>query len=311
MIDVFFTYTIIVALLFFLIIFFYRYIQEYLDIKKCKKIIQKNSLTFYKAFSKIPNKRKKNAIYAVYAFCRYADDIVDDKKNEKELLKLESELKMFVEGKTIPHFRWRALRKATRFYYKDFDYKPFFEMIEGQKRDLYHKDYKTLSELLDYCYLVAGTVGLMLLPILAPKKEEKLRNFAICLGHAMQLTNILRDVGEDYKNDRIYIPQDILKKHNFSHQDFVSAKNDSRFKKIFEEIAQVAEKYYNDSLSHIHLFPKQSQAPIAFSIILYKAIIDACRENNYDVFSRKNYVSQKKKKELIKKYLQSLKNKNF
>lgn len=289
----------------FCIFFFRKKIQIFIDIQRCKKIIQKNSLTFYKAFSKIPDRKKRNAIFSVYAFCRYADDIVDEKKDEKKLLRLEKELLSFAKGNIPQHFRWRALKETTRIYYgKNYDYKPFFEMIEGQKRDLFHKDYKTLPELLDHCYLVAGTVGLMLLPILAPGKEKKLESFAINLGHAMQLTNILRDVGEDYQNGRIYLPIKLLQKYTYSKKDFSTSKNDIRFRKLFEEIAKNAEMFYKEALSRVNEFPKDSQLPLALSILLYRAILDACRKNNYDVFSKKNYVSTMEKEKIIKDYLQ-------
>ena len=289
------------------VVYILFYIQKRQDIKMCEEIIKKNSFTFYKAFSKIKNKQKRDAIYAVYAFCRYADDLVDEEQNKEALIDLEDELTLFKNGYKINHFRWRALRYTTKpFYGPSYDYKPFYDMIEGQKRDLNHMGYDTLEELLKYCYLVAGTVGLMLVPILSRKNSKELEKFAIDLGYAMQITNILRDVGEDYRNHRIYLPKDMLKNANYSIDDLAHDIINNEFKNLFEELAKIAEDNFDLALSKINLFPDDSRLPLALSIILYREILNSCRENGYDVFTKKNFVSDERKNQLIQKYLNSI-----
>jgi len=288
----------------FIVIMILFSIQKKQDLNMCQDIIKKNSLTFYKAFSKIKSKQKRDAIYAVYAFCRYADDLVDEEKNKEALDELADELTLFREGYKLNHFRWRALRATTKpFYGKEYDYKPFYDMIEGQKRDLNHQGYDTLEELLEYCYLVAGTVGLMLIPILANQKKSELESFAIDLGYAMQITNILRDIGEDYRNQRVYIPREMLKKANYSLDDLAHDKINNEFKNLFEELAKIAEDYFSKALDLIHLFPDDSRLPLALSIILYQEILNSCRASGYDVFTKKNFVSDERKNQLIQEYL--------
>lgn len=278
------------------------------DIKACEEIIKKNSLTFYKAFSKIPHQRKREAVYAVYAFCRYADDLIDEDHDEVGLNTLKEELDVYVKGQTPNHFRWRALRQTTKsFYPKDYNFKPYYDMIEGQNMDLNFKGYQTEEELLNYCYHVASTVGLMLVPILANKHQDQLKEFAINLGYGMQITNILRDIGEDFKNNRIYLPRDLMEKANYSTDDLAHGKINIEFINLFEGLAKKAEVYFEQALHQMNLFDQDVQLPLALSIILYREIIQACRESQYDVFSKKNYVSDQRKDVLIRNYMESMK----
>lgn len=282
--------------------------QKKSDILACEDIIKKNSLTFYKAFSKIPHKRKREAVYAVYAFCRYADDLIDEDHDREGLDKLKEELDLYRQGHTPHHFRWRALRDTTRsFYAKDYDYKPFYEMIEGQKMDVDFKGYETEEDLLTYCYHVAGTVGLMLIPILAHRHQHELNEFAINLGYGMQITNILRDVGEDFKNQRIYLPKELMRQANYSHDDLAHGKINIEFINLFEGLAKKAERYFDEALQQLDLFDDDVKLPLGLSIVLYREIINACREQHYDVFTKKNFVSDQRKDALIQTYISSMK----
>lgn len=278
------------------------------DIKACEKIIKKNSLTFYKAFSKIQDKAKREAVYAVYAFCRYADDLVDEDRDFKGLEQLKLDLDSYVLGQIPNHFMFRALRKTTHsFYHKNYDFKPFYDMIKGQEMDLNFKVFETEKELLEYCYYVAGSVGLMLVPVLSKENQHKLIEFAVTLGYAMQITNILRDIGEDYRNNRIYIPKEIMGKANYSLDDLAHGKINDEFIKMFEYLAQKAENYYRRACDDLYMFKDDVRIPLALSIVLYKEIIQICRNENYDVFTKKNYVSDQRKNELIESYMKTYK----
>ena len=284
------------------IVFVIVFIRNQIDDYQCKKSIMKNSLTFYKAFSRISNAKKRKAIYAVYDFCRYADDLVDEDQDEKGLLKLEDDLVKHVSGIYVNSYRFRALKRHTYKLYDTDDYQAFFDMIKGQNMDLKGYHYQTLDDLLKYCYYVAGTVGLMLVPILSYENKKELRKFAIDLGYGMQITNILRDVGEDYRNGRIYLPKEMMDKANYSLDDLKSGTINNEFKTLFESLASLAEKYYDGALKNIDLFAEDSRKPLAYSIILYREILNACRTANYDVFHQKNFVSDEKKMKLIQQY---------
>lgn len=284
------------------IVFTFLFSLNMIDDYRCKKSIQTHSLTFYKAFSKIKSGRKRKAIYAVYDFCRYADDLVDKYKDEEKLNQLEKDLIKHISGTYVNSYRFRALKRHTFKLYDKDDYQAFFGMIKGQKMDLKGFEYKTLEDLLTYSYYVAGTVGLMLVPILAYKDKKALRTFAIHLGHGMQITNILRDIGEDFKNDRVYLPKEMMGKANYTIDDLKNGTINHEFKVLFESLASLAETYFDEALNQIHLFPEDSRKPLAYSIILYRAILDACRTSGYDVFSKKNFVSDEEKLEILRAY---------
>lgn len=292
----------IVILIIGTVIFMFLFTLNLIDDYKCRKSIVLNSHTFYRAFSKIKSKKKRKAIYAVYDFCRYADDLVDEYKDEARLNKLEKDLVKHKSGIYVHSYRFRSLKRHTYHLYDANDYQAFFDMIKGQKMDLHNRTYETLDDLLDYSYHVAGTVGLMLVPILAYKEKKELRAFAINLGYAMQITNILRDVGEDFKQGRVYLPKEMIKSANYSLQDLEKGIINEAFIKLFESLASIAEKYFDQALNDINLFPLDSRKPLAYAIILYRAILDACRSSDYDVFSKKNFVSDKQKMQIIKTY---------
>ncbi len=299
-------YLVYIYICFILLLIGIQLTRPYRDDRRCKKIIQKNSLTFYKAFSKIGDKKKRKAIYAVYAFCRYADDLVDEYQDENKLNRLERELTGYVNKRRTPNFIWRALKRHTKNIYKDHHFKAFYDMIEGQRMDLHFVGYETLEDLLKYCYHVAGTVGLMLNPILAGHDEPKLYPFAIHLGHAMQITNILRDIGEDYQNGRIYLPRALMREANYSLNDLENGKINNGLVDLIERLAKVAETYFDEALKDLNLYPKDTAIPLGLSIVFYRAILDAIRDNGYDVFRKRAVVSDQKKAQIMKAFLKNM-----
>ena len=268
----------------------------YLDYKRCERIIKQNSHTFYKAFSRLP-KEKSRAIYVVYAFCRMADDLVDEASDMDGIIKLENELKAFERGRPVNTFLWRALRDVFGKY--SMDTRPFYEMIEGQKMDFEIKRYQTLKVLEKYCYHVAGTVGLMILPILAPDSYKNLKQCAIHLGLAMQITNILRDIGEDHQRGRVYIPQEMLRLYGYSEEMLDSNTINPEFVQLWEALANIAEENYDKAQEFYKYFPEDSRISVEGAALFYREILNSCRAANYNVFTKRNYVETKRKLELI------------
>lgn len=264
----------------------------------CKAIIDKHSKTFSKAFALLP-KKQKQAVWAIYAFCRQVDDIVDEGQNpSKELKEFEQEFHYFLAGH-LPSDdpMWLALQDVFQRF--NMDTVPFQEMIDGQRLDIDSHIVQTEDELMSYCYLVASTVGLMLLPVIAPGKEEKLREGAIHLGKGMQLTNILRDIGEDMERNRVYIPEEVMVKYDYGYDELYNQTINSSFIQLWEDLAHKAQKHYELALETIHEYPLYSRTPVKGAAYLYKAILPAIRENNYQVFSERNYVSDRQKKEIL------------
>lgn len=295
-------YGLLFLIAFFLLIILVLDLRYMYYVRYAEHIIKTNSYTFYKAFSKISTKKKREAVYIVYAFCRYADDIIDEHHDEKGLQELKDNLEKFRQGHKIKHpiFRSLAYVKDT-FYPKGYDFQPYFDMIEGQYMDTTIHTYQKLDDLLHYCYHVASSVGIMLIPILSGDSSKKLNDFAIHLGYAMQLTNILRDIGEDYKKGRIYIPTEILSKFNVSIEHEIQHGPTKAFKSMFDYVEHEARQYYQKALVNIHLFPKDVKKPLFYAAILYRAILDKCKALNYDVLSQKPFLSDLEKMEVIKK----------
>ncbi len=267
------------------------------DFKYCEKIIKKHSKTFYAAFSTLP-KEDAMSVYAVYAFCRKADDIVDEDADLEALNQLWEELRLFEDGNEPNHPIWRALRVVFNTY--KMDIAPFYDMIIGQKEDLTFTQPETQSDLLKYSYYVAGSVGLMLLPILTDE-PEKMREEAIALGTAMQITNILRDVREDLENNRIYLPKEVMEKLGYSYEILLNQEINQSFIDLWEYEANEAEKYYQKALVMIDWVNEKAKRPLLLSLLLYREIIFSVRSNNYDCFTKRVVVSKSKKLEIVEK----------
>lgn len=222
-----------------------------------ENIIKENSTSFYRAFKKLPED-KALAVYSVYAFCRLLDDTVDLNNDKNEIRKLE---KKFIEvTKNIEQDEkiWKAF---SHFFHKyHLKKEPFQMMFEGQYQDLDFKPFKTKEELDYYCNLVAGSVGLMLLPILSDNNNEEVKEkYALDLGRAMQYTNILRDVGEDIRRNRSYIPEDM------------TCKMESN--KIYRILATEAIELYKKCQDNIMLFDSDSRYPLLLAIYYYRGIL--------------------------------------
>ncbi|MFN4214373.1 phytoene/squalene synthase family protein [Exiguobacterium sp.] len=269
--------------------------------RQCEEIMKKGSLTFYRAFSLL-SKPDRQAVTAVYAFCRTLDDAVDESdRPEESLAEFLQAFDHFLSGAEQTDALWVALRDVWERY--EMDVEPFFELAEGMKWDLHKSRYETLEETEQYGYYAASTVGLMLLPILVPRPEEamkaELRQGAIDLGIAMQLTNILRDVGEDLNRDRIYVPRDVLERHGMTEADLLARTVSPAFIDVWETLAQRAEMLYASARKTHRLYPPASRKPVQAAALLYEGILDAARQNEYDVFTKRAYVSTLQKGKLL------------
>jgi 15-cis-phytoene synthase len=226
-------------------------------------------------------------------FCRTADDIIDVNDDYKALNAFKAELRDFHNGITLDKPLWKALRKVFSSYAMDI--KPFYQMLEGQEMNSDFKDFKTQEDLLNYCYLVAGTVGLMILPVLSSKNYERLKPAAVKLGIAMQITNILRDIGEDFNKGRIYIPEDIFQRFNYSRQELLEGRINKNFKSLWEYEAAETERLYKEFYSEISFFDRDSRAAVLLSTNLYKEILISIRKNRYDCLTVRNSVPDYRK----------------
>ncbi|MFG6495837.1 phytoene/squalene synthase family protein [Fictibacillus sp. UD] len=266
----------------------------------CEEVIKIHSKTFYKAFSFLPEE-KRRAVWAVYSFCRTVDDIVDEGERPlEELAIFKVQFQQFLKGE-IPASEpmWIALQHVFQQF--EMDEQAFLDMIKGQEMDLYKTHYVTIEELEYYSYHVASTVGLMLLPILAPEHKDVLREGAISLGIGMQFTNVLRDVREDLDRGRVYLPLSVMAEHGYTEDDLKKEVVDNRFIAAWESIALRAEVFYakfNETLEH---YPIDARMPVQLAAIYYREILNKIRKQKYKVFSSRAFVSSEEKGDLLKK----------
>lgn len=270
--------------------------QRRADFVYCENIIKKHSKSFYYAFSKLPVE-KAHAVYAIYAFCRMADECADgnhsSKKKVQLLKQLKKELDLFNDHEELDKPLWRALRHVFNTF--EMDIGPFYDQLTGQSMDLTFTTPNTMKELERYSYYVAGSVGLMLLPVIASESSADLQSSAISLGVAMQLTNILRDIGEDYhEKHRIYLPKDELNLFQYSQSDLHKGKINEEFINLWEKLAARAESLYSEFLLNIELFDADSRIPVYLSAHIYKGILDAVRNNGYQCLTKRNFVTKEK-----------------
>ena len=229
--------------------------------ESAKEISKKSKSSFYYAFNLLPED-KRDAMNTVYAFCRKTDDIVDENSDPTEL-KYEKLRKWRIEFEKsfLGHSEFVLLNKlGTTISKFNIPLDPFFELIKGMEMDLQKDRYKSFEDLQLYCYRVASTVGLMCIEIFG-YKHPSTKMFAVDLGIALQMTNILRDIGKDAKNGRIYLPQEDLKKFNYTEQEIISLIYNDNFRDLMIYESSRAKQYFNSATAHLDLDDKKTMFP--------------------------------------------------
>ena len=273
----------------------------------CRQITAKYSKTFYLGTLLMP-KEKRTAIWAIYVWCRRTDELVDGPQarfTTSETLELwEHQLESVFAGQPIDDPDVALVDTLKRF---PMDIQPFKDMIAGQHMDLQQNRYETFEDLYLYCYRVAGTVGLMSSAVMGvnenifqqtpwsrnllyvPEKE------AIALGIANQLTNILRDVGEDTRRNRIYLPLEDLRKFDYTEEELFEGVIDDRWRALMKFQIDRAEEYYQQAQSGIKKLSSDARWPVWSALMLYRGILGVIEKNDYDVFTRRAFVPKANK----------------
>ncbi|WP_079679427.1 15-cis-phytoene synthase CrtB [Planktothrix sp. PCC 11201] len=272
----------------------------------CRQVTAEYAKTFYLGTQLMPE-AKRRAIWAIYVWCRRTDELVDGPMaattTEETLDRWEEHLEAVFAGHPKDDVDVALVDTLHRF---PLDIQPFRDMIAGQRMDLYRNRYQTFQELELYCYRVAGTVGLMSTAVMGiepplatpwnPNPEIIIPNQeAIALGIANQLTNILRDVGEDARRGRIYLPLDDLALFNYTEADLLKGIVDERWQGLMRFEIQRARKFYAEAERGISVLNQDIRWPVWTALILYRQILDAIERNHYDVFSKRAYVPKVRK----------------
>jgi len=289
---------------------FHRSVIDELDderLKKayaeCRAITRYHAKTFYMATRFLPN-HKQRGIFAIYALCRYVDDLVDEaedlmekqalsKSDIKDRLELwKQKLQDTYHGYSHDNAILIAFSDVLKRYHIPIEMP--FELMEGVCTDLYKRRYQTFDEVYDYSFKVASIVGLMTSQVFGYKSREAL-GYAVDLGIAMQLTNILRDVGEDLQKNRIYLPKEDLSKFGVTEQDLFDHRLNENVKALLEFQIRRARQYYRRSEKGIALLSSDSRLPVYLALQNYSRILDKIEQNDYNVFDFRAYLNATEK----------------
>jgi phytoene synthase len=256
----------------------------------CREVAKAVARTFYYGSLFLPAS-KRRATWAIYAFCRTADDIADEPdvfpEPVTELDRWRQDLRATYAGAPRGPVM-TAWADMLRSYAVPIE--PALELLRGVAMDIAGARYDTFEELRVYCYRVAGTVGLLLAPVLGLSDPDGLKS-AEDLGIAMQLTNILRDVGEDARNRRLYLPREDMERFGVSEDDVQRGVVTPGFRALMRFEMDRTEEHYARGLAGIRLLSQDARLAIQLSGDLYRAILERIRRNEYDVFSRRAHVS--------------------
>ena len=246
---------------------------------------------FYYSFLVLPSD-KRRAIVGVWDFCRAVDDAVDEAADSTaamtEIARWRGELAAAFEGGTPRTSQGRALAPLIRQFNLP---RPAFEsLIEGVEMDLGSRRYDTFADLYEYCIRVASAVGLICLEIFG-YGDPRSRQYAVDLGVALQLTNILRDVPEDLRRGRVYIPQEDLRRHGCSEEDLARESagggvRSPKVKALLQQQAQRARDYYRKAADGLPRADARRLLAAEIMGAIYRGILTRIERSDYDVFSR-------------------------
>ena len=252
----------------------------------CQEKAAQSGSSFYYSFLFLP-KQRREAITALYAFCREVDDIADDCTDIAiARVKLEwwrQELAQTFADKP-GHPVSQALLPAIRSY--DLALEQFEEIIDGMEMDLQlvrYADFKTLHL---YCYRVAAVVGQLAASIFGYTDRSTLK-YAHDLGIAFQLTNIIRDVGEDARRNRIYLPQDELAQFGVTEDDIFSSQNSAAFRALLAHQTARAQQYYQQAMQELPKVDRHKQRPGLVMAAIYQTVLNEIARANYPVLNQR------------------------
>lgn len=238
----------------------------------CQEKTANSGSSFYYSFMFLP-KQKREAITALYAFCREVDDIADECTDlhiaQTKLNWWRAEIENLYAGQP-QHPVSKALVEPIQTYNLDAEH--FIEIIDGMEMDLNFNRYEDFKQLQLYCYRVASVVGLLSAQIFEFNNRKTLK-FAHDLGMAFQLTNIIRDVGEDARRNRIYLPLDELATFNVTEDDILKSRESEAVKKLLDYQIERAENYYDRALNQLPAEDNKNQRVGLMMAAIYRTLL--------------------------------------
>ena len=271
----------------------------------CRRETAEWAKTFYIGTLLLPHE-KRRAIWAIYVWCRRTDELMDSPeaqaRSQDELAdrlnRWELKTRDLFKGHVQDDLDAVMVDTLERFPQS---IQPYLDMIEGQRMDLTWTRYPRFEDLKLYCYRVAGTVGLMTQGVMgldqayssAPWSDRPdTSDAAVALGIANQLTNILRDVGEDRGRGRIYLPQEDLEHFGYSEDDLMAGRLNQAWKDLMAFQLRRAREWFDRSEAGVRWLSRDARWPVWTSLRLYRGILDVIERHDYDVFNKRAYVGK-------------------
>ena len=271
----------------------------------CRRETAEWAKTFYLGTLLLPHE-KRRAIWAIYVWCRRTDELMDSPEAQARprheladrLNRWELKTRDLFKGHVEDELDAVMVDTLERFPQS---IQPYLDMIEGQRMDLTWTRYPSFEDLRLYCYRVAGTVGLMTQGVMgldqayssAPWSDSPdTSDAAVALGIANQLTNILRDVGEDRGRGRIYLPQEDLAHFGYSEEDLMAGRLNQAWKDLMAFQLRRAREWFDRSEAGVRWLSRDARWPVWTSLRLYRGILDVIERHDYDVFNKRAYVGK-------------------
>jgi phytoene synthase len=252
----------------------------------CQDRAAKSGSSFYYSFLFLPPERRR-AITALYAFCREVDDVVDECTDAEvartKLAWWRREIAGTFAG-TAQHPVAQALIPLVQAF--NLPQRRFHDVIDGMEMDLRYNRYPDFATLQSYCYRVAGVVGLMAAEIFGYRDPATLK-YAESLGTAFQLTNIIRDVGEDARRGRVYLPLDELARFGLSATDIIHRHDSEALQRLIEFQVGRAEEYYRLALASLPEQDRKAQRPGLVMAAIYRKVLEEIRNDGCKVLDRR------------------------
>ncbi|MBI4205906.1 MAG: presqualene diphosphate synthase HpnD [Betaproteobacteria bacterium] len=252
----------------------------------CQLKAAQSGSSFYYSFLFLPQERRR-AITVLYAFCREVDDVVDECSDVGVArMKLDwwrREVASLYEGRPQHPVAVALAEVMGKFKLPQ---QQLQEIIDGMEMDLDHNCYPDFASLRVYCHRVASVVGLLSAEIFGYQDPRTL-DYAAHLGTAFQLTNIIRDVGEDARRNRIYLPLDELREHSVSADDIAAARETDNFRRLMEFQIERALGFYRQAFAALPAVDRRSQRAGLVMAAIYRALLDEIRADGCRVLTRR------------------------
>lgn len=263
----------------------------------CEEVAKTQARNFYYSFVTLPPERRA-AMCAIYAFMRYSDDVSDAAMEEGSRPDAMREWRQALDRALAGDYGDSLILPAFHDTVRKFNIpsRYFHELIDGVEMDLTKTRYETFAELHQYCYRVASVVGFVCIHIWGfDEKDPRSLQYAESCGLALQLTNILRDIKEDMERDRIYLPQEDMRRFGVTEDHLRRGIVDDRFTALMRFEVDRAEAFYKQADALFPLVNPCGRPTLFIMVKIYHGILDSILKQNFDVFSKRARVPTWKK----------------